>query len=103
MAEDGAVARSEDSGHPGAIARQPPVAHRVDAAVHRMQSVALDPMIDGVRAAAARCQLTPRDDAVLALREGRDRLVDRTRVTLTVYFRHNVTRVSHRAILTALA
>jgi hypothetical protein len=84
MTEDGAVARSEDSGHPGAVARQPPVAHRVDAAVHRVQSVALDPMIDGVRAEPARGQLTPRDDAVLALREGRDRLVDRTRVTLTV-------------------
>jgi hypothetical protein len=102
MTEDGAIARSEDSGHPGAVARQPPVPHRVDAAVHRVQSVALDPMIDGVRAEPARCQLTPGDDAVLALREGRDRLVDRTRVTLTVYFRHNVTRISHGPMLTAL-
>jgi hypothetical protein len=68
-----------------------------------MQSITLDPMVDRVCAGAARGELAPRHDAVLALRNQRDRLIDRTRVTLTVYFRHNVTRVSHGAMVAALA
>jgi hypothetical protein len=75
------------------------VADRVDAAVKHMQAAALDAVVDGVERQAERGELAAGHHAVLAGRERREASVGWTRATLTVYFRHNVARVSHRAIV----
>jgi hypothetical protein len=49
------------------------MADGIDAAMHRMEPPRLDPVLDRARVDAEREQLLPRDDAVLALREPRDR------------------------------
>jgi hypothetical protein len=79
------------------------VADRIDAAVERMQPPALEMPADEVPPESQLDELGPRHDAMLALREDRhgDRRV--TRLTFDRIIRHNVSRVAHGAIVTALA
>ena len=56
-------------------------------------------MADRATADFELCHLRPADDAVLALGEGGDDLVDGTRVTLSPYYGLNSTLVWHRPIV----
>jgi hypothetical protein len=79
------------------------MADRVHAPMDGVQAATLDAMVDRVGSDPELDELTPRHDAVLARGERRDRRVGATRLTLTAYFRHNVSHGSHGAILTAAA
>jgi hypothetical protein len=93
--QSGPLAAGQDAGHPDRVARQSPMAHGIDAAVERQQATALKAVVDGIEGKTERDELVARDDAMLPRRERGDCPIAGMGVTLTVYFRHNVTRVSH--------
>ena len=100
MAHVGSAGRHENGRHEDRLAREDSVADRVDAAVDGVQSTVADAVADRVPPETQSEQLGPGNDAVLALRERRDRFVDTTRSTLCVAMALNVERVSHGAMLT---
>jgi hypothetical protein len=71
----------------------------VNGAVKGMQPVPLDAVVDGVGPDACVGELAPGHHAVLSRREPGDQRVRAMRLTLTVSIRHNVSRVSHGAMV----
>jgi hypothetical protein len=65
----------------------------------RKQPARRDPAVYRVRAEAESGELATRDDAMLAAGEGRDRLVHRSRGTLTATFAANVPLDGHGTIV----
>src|SRR3954454_4112386 len=95
MAQHSVASDGQDRGHPPAVAREGAMADRVHTAVERLQPTTLDAVVDGIEGEPDRGKLRPAHDAVLVGRDRGDRRVDGTSAILTVYFRHNVRRVSH--------
>lgn len=69
----------EYGAHPATPLRNQGVTHRVHTAVERVQTVGGDAVLDLMAGGADRQQLPPRDDAVLARRQDRDRAIQRAK------------------------
>jgi hypothetical protein len=103
VAEDRAVARRKDRGHPRAVPGQDRVADREHGAVNDVQATALEAMVDRSGAEPQLGQLRTRHDAVLAHGQARDRRVRRTSVTFAPYVGAKVNVDPHARMVAARA
>lgn len=72
MAQNGALTDCKNSGEPTTLFWHTSVAQGIDPAMQSMESASAQPGIDCVFTKAQLCQLSPRDDPVLAPCESTD-------------------------------
>jgi hypothetical protein len=87
MTQHGGRSYGEDGSHQPAPTAEEPVADRINARVHDVEPTAAQPVVDGAPRRTRRDQLSPSNDAMLALRQPRDPMVDRPNIAITVVWR----------------
>ena len=95
MTQDGAVAEREDRGQRAGLSWKPRLTDRVNPAVKGMETAEPEPMVDRASPEAKVLELCPRNQPVLPLGNTRDRPLDLTRLSFTLYFNVNLRRVGH--------
>ena len=99
VAQDGAVAGGEHRRHPPRLVPEGAMADRVDPAMQSMQPSCPGAVLDRARAEPDRAELPRGHHAVLAHRQRRDRLLDRTRRTFGLCGDPNVRLARHAPIV----
>lgn len=94
VAQDRSGAAGEHGRHPPRLPSQPSLSDRVDAAVERVEPLALQAMIDRPGAQTEGGQLRSSNHSVLPLSQARDHLVV-TSLTFAPYYVVNVKLVAH--------